>query len=522
MSGHCGRCRRPKPRRDGGVGPVAQQAQGDVHADLGAAAGEQRTPSGQVGARVPLRAVQPRAGRAELVVERVDLGVAVLAGVAGAGPPERPGEGGRRAGRQRQPEGLVVDPAGRTGGRRGGDGGVADAGAVADGGARVADLLVDQGEADQFLAEQLRTTNAEIVHLDMSEASIALAKERAQIRGLGNIRWVHDSLLNLPGLGLGRFDYINCSGVLHHLSDPDLGLRVLLGALKDGGAIGLMVYGTTGRTGVYQMQSLMRMVNQSGTGQEADDARKIANTCDLLDSLPASNWFMASEALFNDHKMGDAGIYDLLLHSQDRSYSVGELFDWLGADTINGHGMHLEFTDVQRGRSPYLPRMVLGSKPPAMAAALASMPRRQQYQIAELLIGSIITHSLYVTHNAACTAPYGDAEYVPFFFHEPLTGEMAAQVFGSQGGQPFVMNHQHSGMTFKVNPGRYGPQILRLIDGGKSFAEIFDAFRAAWKGQAAAPDNAVLFADFADCYEALNALDRLLLRHPIAQATLKN
>ena len=161
--------------------------------------------------------------------------------------------------------------------------------------------------------------------------------------------------------------------------------------------------------------------------------------------------------------------------------------------------------------------MVLGSKPLAMAVHLAALPRRRQYEIAELLIGSIITHSLYATRSAACTAPYGDADYVPFFFHEPLTGEMAAQVFGSQNGQPFMLNHAHSGMSFKVNPGRYGPQILRLIDGEKSFAEIFDAFRAAWKGQATAPDNAALFADFADCYEALNALDRLLLRHPVAR-----
>ena len=385
------------------------------------------------------------------------------------------------------------------------------------------------GDATIFLAEQLRHTDAHIVHLDMSQASIAIAQARAKIRGLTNISWMHDSLLNLPALGLDKFDYINCSGVLHHLADPDAGFRALLSVLADDGAIGLMLYATTGRTGVYQMQALMRLVNAPQPGSTApDDTRKIANTRDLLQSLPPFNGFKLSEALHHDHKiMGDAGVYDLLLHSQDRSYSVGELFDWLGEDTANGHGMkghgmHLAFTDVQRGRSPYLPRMLLGSKPPAMAANLAALPRRQQYEIAELLIGSIITHSLYVTRSAACTAPYGDAEYVPFFFHEPLSGEMAAQVFGSQGGQPFMLNHAHSGMAFRVNPGRYGPQILRLIDGERSFADIFDAFRAAWKGQATAPDNAALFADFADCYEALNALDRLLLRHPVAQATLKD
>lgn len=380
------------------------------------------------------------------------------------------------------------------------------------------------GDATIFLAEQLKHTDAHIVHLDMSQASIAIATARARIRGLTNITWLHDSLLNLPKLGLDKFNYINCSGVLHHLSDPDAGFRALRSVLADDGAIGLMLYAATGRTGVYQMQALMRLVNApQADGTALDDARKIANTRDLLPSLPPFNGFKLGEALHHDHKMGDAGVFDLLLHSQDRAYSVGELFDWLGDDATNGkkgHGMHLAFTDVQRGRSPYLPRMVLGSKPPAMAAALTALPRRRQYEIAELLIGSIITHSLYVTRRATCTAPYGDAEYVPFFFHEPLTGEMAAQVFGSQGSRPFMLNHQHSGMSFKVNPGRYGPQILRLIDGEKSFAEIFDAFRAAWKGQAAAPDNAGLFADFADCYEALNALDRLLLRHPAAQTKL--
>ena len=372
------------------------------------------------------------------------------------------------------------------------------------------------GDATIFLAEQLRGTDAEIVHLDMSHASIALAQERAKIRGLTNITWSHYSLLSLPALGLGQFDYINCSGVLHHLADPDLGLRVLLGAVKEGGAIGLMVYGTTGRTSVYQMQALMRMVNQSNTGQELEDPRKIANTRDLLGSLPASNWFMASEGMFNDHKMGDAGIYDLLLHSQDRSYSVGELFDWLG----ERHGRHLAFSDVQRGRAPYLPHMVMGVKPPAMATELRQLPLRRQYEMAELMIGNLITHSLYLLRNAACTAPYGDAAYIPFFYHEPLTGEVVAQVFGSNKGQPFRLNHQHSGVSLMVNPGKYGAKILGLIDGQKSFTEIFDAFRAGWQGQTAAPDNAALFADFAESYDTLNALERLLLRHPDATSSV--
>src|SRR3954468_23441337 len=100
------------------------------------------------------------------------------------------------------------------------------------------------GDAAIFLAAQLQGSDAEIVCLDISEASLAIARQRASVRGLeSRVRWVHGSLLDAPRLGLGHFDYITCLGVLHHLADPDAGLRALAQVLTDDGAMGLMVYG---------------------------------------------------------------------------------------------------------------------------------------------------------------------------------------------------------------------------------------------------------------------------------------
>lgn len=371
------------------------------------------------------------------------------------------------------------------------------------------------GDATLYLAEQLKHHGAQIVHLDMSAASTAIARERARMRGLDNIEWIEDSLLSLPALALAPFDYINCSGVLHHLPDPDAGLRALRTVLKPDGALGLMLYARAGRSGVYQMQELLRMAHAG----ENDLQRKIASTREILASLPPGNWFRRAEDLHQDHRDGDAGLVDLLLHAQDRAFSVDELFDWLSDDgNGKGHGLHLAFTDVQRGRSPYLPHMVLGVKPPRMMAAWRALPLRRQYAMAELLGGTITMHVLYATAGPQCTAPYGDPQYIPFYFHEPLDGETLARLFASNRGQPFALRHQHTGVVVTVNPGRYSPQILRLIDGRRSFGEIFDQFRRDWHGKAQAPDNAVLFADFAESYDTLNAIDRLLLRHRLADA----
>ena len=46
------------------------------------------------------------------------------------------------------------------------------------------------GDAVIFLAEQLRETKSTVTALDMSAASLAVAKQRAKIRGLENIIWI--------------------------------------------------------------------------------------------------------------------------------------------------------------------------------------------------------------------------------------------------------------------------------------------------------------------------------------------
>ena len=74
---------------DGGVRTVAQQPERDVHTDLRPPTGEQGGAAGEVGPGIAFGPVQSGAVRAELVVERVDHDVMVLADVAGPRAQER-------------------------------------------------------------------------------------------------------------------------------------------------------------------------------------------------------------------------------------------------------------------------------------------------------------------------------------------------------------------------------------------------------------------------------------------------
>lgn len=360
------------------------------------------------------------------------------------------------------------------------------------------------GDTTIYLAEQLKATNAQIVHLDLSSASIEIARQRAAIRQLTNIRWVQQSILDIAQLNLGQFDYINCAGVLHHLADPDAGMRALLGALKPDGGIGLMVYGQIGRTAIYQMQTLLRLANQG-----CSEADKLTHAKEVLATLPGLNWYRLAGENYGDDR-SDAAIYDSLLHSQDRAYTVPQLYEWLE----DGHGLSIALTDVNRGRFPYMPEMTLGPDAHALRRHLGAMSQRDRYAMSELLIGDLTRHIMFLTRSANAQAPYGDPEYIPFFVHDPFSGAALGELFApTSDGKPTVLHHQGLGATLVADPGRYSGSIFSHIDGEKTFQEIFDLVRAQPDVRANPPDNARLFADFRAPFDALQSIERILLRH---------
>jgi len=262
------------------------------------------------------------------------------------------------------------------------------------------------GDSTVYLAEQLKDTDAEIVYLDFSKNSMKLAQERAKNRGLKNIKWINDSILNLSDLNLGKFDYIQCSGVLHHLESPDNGLKALVDVLSDRGGINVMVYAQIGRTGVYQIQDLMKKVNKGITAR----AEEVENGWKIMKALPATNWYNRGKELLADHiHHGDVGMYDMFLHKQDRAYTVPEIYE-----LVEKAGMN--FIEFNSAHSRYVLNIENYIQDPELLKRLKKLDKSEQQAICELMSGAIIKHSFYISKKKKTSAKFTDLDNIPYFY----------------------------------------------------------------------------------------------------------
>jgi SAM-dependent methyltransferase len=351
------------------------------------------------------------------------------------------------------------------------------------------------GDATLMLAQQLvdaGAAQAEIVYLDWSKASRAVAEARAKARGLTNIRFVTGSLLELDALAPGPYDYIDCCGVLHHLEAPETGLAVLAGALAPAGGMGLMLYGALGRIGVYHVQALLSALAAQG---EAPAAR-LALARKLLAQLPATNW-LKRNPFVSDHVVeGDAGLHDLLLHARDRAYEVGDI-----APMIADAGLRL-VTFVPAAR--YEPATYLSDA--TILKRIEALPMIERAAFAERLSGNIKAHAFYVVRadNPVQPPRPDDRNAVPVWFDadpEPLRRTL------KPGG---VMNVSAEGISLRFPLPRLATAIAVAIDGTRTLADIHGVV-----AEKAGPLDWPAFAQqFTALHATLHGAGKLFLRLP--------
>ncbi|MCV6592258.1 MAG: class I SAM-dependent methyltransferase [Silicimonas sp.] len=326
------------------------------------------------------------------------------------------------------------------------------------------DILVAGGGTGDGLIQlcQMLTAHGRpyrATYLDLSRAARAIAEERARIRGLENITFRTGSLLEAGDLG--RFDYIDCCGVLHHLPEPQAGFNALAAALRPGGGIGLMVYAPLGRSGVYPLQAAFGEATR-----DLEPKAKLARAREIFARLPETHPFRKNPHLV-DHRESDAGFYDLLLHSQDRPYTITELVEALTTAGLELAGM--------AEPALYDPTPFLGGEGPEMDPVAAM-------QLAENLRGSIKVHVAYaVPEGGRIKPPLGQPGAVPRL--RGIDPRKLAQAVAKTG----ALTLTSEGNKTRVEVPKAAGPILAAIGGGRDLGAIRAAtkldpfaFNAAW------------------------------------------
>jgi SAM-dependent methyltransferase len=301
--------------------------------------------------------------------------------------------------------------------------------------------------------------DARVIGIDVSTTSLDHTERLKRKYDLTNLETRHLSIEGAADIDR-RFDLVVCTGVLHHLADPDAGLSALRSVLKDDGALHLMVYAPYGRTGIYMLKEYCRRLGVQPSEHEIQDLMAV------LKVLPRHHPLAAVLGGSRDANNADA-LADALLNPRDRAYSVPQLFEFIER---NGLAFGRWYS-----QAPYLPQCGAAAAT-AHASRLAALPEQERYAAMELWRGTLSTHSVVAYRNDRgedpATVLFAEAgnwlRYVPV----KLPGTLCLQERLPPGAAAVLLSRYHTSPDLIVPIDTVEKRMFDAIDGRRNIAQI--------------------------------------------------
>lgn len=193
-------------------------------------------------------------------------------------------------------------------------------------------LIAGCGTGQQLLGLAQTIAGARALAVDLSLSSLSYAKRQAEKLDLSNIEFGQADILQLGTLNRS-FDVIECSGVLHHLGDPEAGWRVLLSLLRPNGLMRIALYSELARDHVVAGRKL---IAERGIGRMAEDIRRFRQ--ELLADPDTS---LARHMVTNLDFFGTSMCRDLLFHVQEHRFTVPRIKTFLDANRLRFIGFEV-------------------------------------------------------------------------------------------------------------------------------------------------------------------------------------
>jgi hypothetical protein len=258
------------------------------------------------------------------------------------------------------------------------------------------------------------------------------------------------------------------------------------------------------------MQDLLKKANRDV--DELDYDEKLKRYHLIYPRLLQNNWFKKSEYLAPDHiAFRDNGVIDMLLHHQDRAYTISELYDWVEEENLNIVNFHVENR----------------SKLESDIEGIEFKTKREQYEFNELFHGDLIKHQFFLSKKTETVASLEDLDNI-LQINYITRGEWDSLIkkleeLGHSYPSPeltftcsyYLFNNSDklldSGrkMQIKFKSDFVMTRLLKLIDGKTKTKRLFTKVREELNVDLS---NEEMLERFRPIYEAFNLHDALLLK----------
>lgn len=257
---------------------------------------------------------------------------------------------------------------------------------------RVLDAGCGTGVSTDYLCHL--NPEATVLAVDISAGALEVARERLRRSGgrerVRELRIERRSLLDLEGEG--PFDAINSVGVLHHLAQPEAGLRALAGRLAPGGLLHLFLYAEAGRWEIHRTQRALGLL---GAGSGASGLRLGR---ELLSQLPEGNRLRRHhEERWALDTAADANFADMYLHPRETSFTLASLLAFVADADLHLAG----FSNPE----VWDPARLLSGELLERARAL---PERQRWELVEALDPDISHFEVFLSRDPVSRRDWTD------------------------------------------------------------------------------------------------------------------
>ena len=176
-------------------------------------------------------------------------------------------------------------------------------------------LIAGCGTGQHSIEAASRFANSTVTAIDVSRASLAYSKRKASELGFSNLEYMQADILKL-GMLNKRFDIVESSGVLHHMSDPLKGWRVLVDLLNTGGLMKIGLYSELARRHIVKVQQEIASTESDATDSTIRQLRHV---------LAGSN-DEHHQRLSNINDFYTVSMFrDLVLHVQEHRFTLLEI-----------------------------------------------------------------------------------------------------------------------------------------------------------------------------------------------------